>query len=220
MKHYNCGPNDRHRLINTRAFVNGLRLPLEGVREKAVKESFCKIVGDKEAECFTVKQAREAFAYQEFDKWCEAMQLPNSDDEIVTMEQFCEFYADISMTIFKDQEVVSLVSETWCVDTSGYFVHPKEVETLIAAIRHNLMKHGSSRHSEEFILRDCFRELDRNGDGGLGIDELRALLMRINLRTEEKYLKALLDKFDTNQNGKVEFEEFQRYVVADRYHKY
>ena len=124
------------------------------------------------------------------------------------------------MTIFKDQEFVKLVSESWCVDTSSLFVHAKDVEALVAAIRHNLMKYGNARHTEEFILRDLFRDFDRNGDGSLGEEELCQMLLKINLKTDRKYVCALLKLFDTNNNGKVEFEEFQRYVVADRYHKY
>jgi len=70
MKHHNVGKSDRHRLIDYTAFVNGLRVPLEDARCKIVEESFKKIVGDSGAQCFTVRQAREAFSYEEFDKWC------------------------------------------------------------------------------------------------------------------------------------------------------
>lgn len=124
------------------------------------------------------------------------------------------------MTIYKDDEFVKLVAETWSVDTSSLFVHSKDVEALVAAIRHNLMKYGNARHTEEFILRDLFRDFDRNGDGTLGLDELNQMLLKINLKTDQKYVCALMNLFDSNSNGKVEFEEFQRYVVADRYHKY
>ena len=148
------------------------------------------------------------------------MQVSNKDDEIVSIEQFNDFYADISMTIYQDEEFVRLVSESWNVDTTSFFVHPKDVETLVAAIRHNLMKYGSARHTEEFILRDLFRDFDRNGDGCLGLDELNQMLLKINLKTDPKYVNALLNLFETNENDKVEFEEFQRYVIADRYHKY
>lgn len=92
------------------------------------------------------------------------------------------------MTIFKDTEFVRLVSDSWKVDASSLFVNAKDVEALIGSIRHNLMKHGSARHTEEFILRDLFRDFDRNGDGSLGLDELSAMLLKINLRTDPKYL--------------------------------
>tara|TARA_B100000780_G_C20963741_1_gene384712 strand:+ start:587 stop:718 length:132 start_codon:yes stop_codon:yes gene_type:complete len=38
--------------------------------------------------------------------------------------------------------------------------------------------------------------------------ELAALLNKINLSVEDKFLDALIKKLDTNGNGALEFEEF------------
>jgi Ca2+-binding EF-hand superfamily protein len=46
------------------------------------------------------------------------------------------------------------------------------------------------------------------------------MLTKLNLAAPDKYLEALLLKFDRNGNGVVEFDEFLQYVVYDRYHKY
>ena len=50
--------------------------------------------------------------------------------------------------------------------------------------------------------------------------ELNALLKKINLNVDEKYLEALIKKLDTNNNGVVEFEELVSFVIQERYHKY
>jgi len=122
------------------------------------------------------------------------------------------------MTMFNDKEFVSLVSSSWTAgNTSKYFVHPKDVETIVAAIRHNLMKVGSSRNSEEFVLRNIFREFDTDKSGALSINELRNIMHKINLACDDRYLVALLETFDTNKNGVIEFEEFQRVIVGDTY---
>jgi Ca2+-binding EF-hand superfamily protein len=136
------------------------------------------------------------------------------------METFRDFYSDISMTVFKDDEFIKLVSETWGVQTDSYTVNAKDIEHLIAAMRHNLLKYGSARKTEEYILRDIFRDFDRGNSACLGIDELRSILVKINICTEDKYIRALLGKFDANENGQVEFDEFVRYVVDEPYHKY
>ena len=148
------------------------------------------------------------------------MELQNSDDEIITWETFRDFYADISMTIFNDHQFVKLLADTWSLPTSQYTVHAKDVETLLAAIRHNLMKLGSSRRSEEYILRDLYREFERNAAGTLCLEDLKAMLVKLNLRAEDKYLVALMSRFDSNQTGVVDFEEFAKFVCEDRYHKY
>jgi len=47
---------------------------------------------------------------------------------------------------------------------------------LVSAIRTNLLKAGTERHTEEFVLRELFREHDRNSNGTLSKDEMRAML--------------------------------------------
>jgi len=176
-------------MIDYTAFVDGLRMPLEGARLSVVKEAFAKINSEPGAECFTVAQAKTAFSYDEFDKWCEAIGCKCVDGEIVSWTQFCNFYEDISMTIFNDKEFVSLVSDSWTVaDASRFFIHPKDVETLVAAIRHNLMKFGSSRNSEEYVLRNIFREFDIDNSGALSLNELKCILNKINLACDDRYL--------------------------------
>ena len=50
--------------------------------------------------------------------------------------------------------------------------------------------------------------------------ELNALLTKLNLKVDDKYLEALIKKLDTNDNGVIEFEELVSFVVQERYHKY
>lgn len=196
------------------AFVNALRLPLEGRRLNIVKRAFCKINPEEGAECFTIGQARGCFAYEQFEKWCQAIQCGETDDEVVTWDKFCEFYADISMTIFNDEEFIGLVSSSWNTEEQSYMqVTQKEVERFIAAIRHNLLKYGNQRHTEEFLLRELFRDFDRQNTGFLSVNELREMLFKINLSADDRFMEALLNKFEQREPGLVEFEEFQRYLV-------
>lgn len=112
MRHYNKG-TERCPLIDYNAFVNGLRVQLDGPRAECVKDAFQRITGDSDASSFTIAQARAAFSYDEFEKWCDAIGCSSSDETSVSWEQFRDFYADISMTIFNDREFISLVSDSW-----------------------------------------------------------------------------------------------------------
>lgn len=62
-------------------------------------------------------------------------------------------------------------------------------------------------------MREVFREFDRNSNGSLSKTELSALLNKINLNVDDKYLEALIKKLDANGNGQVEFEEFVHFIV-------
>jgi hypothetical protein len=88
MKYHNRSSRDepQNRLVDYESFVKMLRLPLTGRRLDIVKEAFCKINSEPAAEAFTVAQAKDAFAYEEFDKWCQAIEVPEAETEIVTFE--------------------------------------------------------------------------------------------------------------------------------------
>ena len=217
MKFYNKG-TERNPLVDYSAFVNGLRIPLEGKRLGVVRQAFDKMSNG--ASQITVGQARVCFSYDDFEKWCDAMECSAADGTVVSWQKFSDFYADISMVMIDDKKLIALVSDTWGLQELGtYMVDTKDVETLLAAIRHNLLKYGSSRHSEEFVLREVFRDFDRDNSGSLTINELRGMLFKINLTTDECYLKALIKRLDTNGNGVIEFEELQRFIVSDPYHR-
>jgi len=75
----------------------------------------------------------------------------------------------------------------------------------------------SGNQTEEMVLRNTFREFDLNENGVLTADELQALLVRLQMSVERKYLTALLNKFDRNGNGVIEFEEFCNFLINDPY---
>ena len=223
MKYHNRSSRDepQNRLVDYEAFVKMLRQPLTGRRLDIVKEAFTKINSEPGAQAFTVAQAKDAFAYEEFDKWCQAIEVPEVEDEIVTMEQFSDFYADISLAIFEDASYIKLVEDSWRIAEASFKqVSQKDLEALMAQIRSSLLKCGTERHTEEFVLREIFRQFDRDNNGVLSKVELDALLKKINLNVDEKYLEALIKKLDINDNGVIEFEELVSFVIQERYHKY
>lgn len=219
LKNYNRG-TERAPLIDYRAFINGLRIELTGQRLQIVEQAFRNITGQEDAQCFTIKEARGVFSYEEFEKWCDAIEVPNKDDELISWESFRDFYADISMTIFQDKKFLSFVTDSWKLDSSSYSVTDKDVEQLVAAIRLNLLKYGNARYTEEYVLRDLYREFNTDNNGSLSLEELNCVLSKINLKTSEKYVNALFNKLETHSNGTIEFEEFVSYLLVERYHKY
>ena len=84
---------------------------------------------------------------------------------------------------------------------------------MIETIRKCLLKAGTERHTEEFVLRELFREHDRDSNGVLSINEIRTMLTKLNIACEDKYINALMKEFDSNNNGTIEFEEFVTKLV-------
>ena len=49
------------------------------------------------------------------------------------------------------------------------------------------------------------------------MDELAALLAKLEISVERKYLSAIIKALDTNESGAVEFEEFKNFIIYDPY---
>ena len=58
------------------------------------------------------------------------------------------------------------------------------------------------------FYKNIWAEVDDNIDRKLDIDEIGLLLNKMNIEIKDNYLKELFNKFDTNKNGSIDFEEF------------
>jgi Ca2+-binding EF-hand superfamily protein len=124
------------------------------------------------------------------------------------------------MKFFEEADFLKMVEDSWDIKEAAHIAVTKEdMANLVGAIRHSLLKSGNERHTEEFVLRELFREFARDGDGAVTCTELRAMLNKINLNAEDKYLEAFINMLDKNNNGHIEFEELKHIIVEGRYTK-
>lgn len=75
----------------------------------------------------------------------------------------------------------------------------------------------SNGHQEEYKLKQMFDEFDSNGNGVLTLDEVAALMAKLQICCERKYLMALLVALDKNESGALEYDEFSSFVIYDPY---
>jgi Ca2+-binding EF-hand superfamily protein len=75
----------------------------------------------------------------------------------------------------------------------------------------------SNEDQEEFKLRKTFASFDTNGSGAITVDELAAMLAKLGISVDRKYIQATLNRIDTNGNGKIEFEEFTNLILYNPY---
>ena len=60
--------------------------------------------------------------------------------------------------------------------------------------------------------QEHFMKFDRDGNGYISSKELGDCLRSLGYHLEEKQLKELMNDFDTNKDGKIEFQEFYHVV--------
>ena len=65
---------------------------------------------------------------------------------------------------------------------------------------------------ERAKIRAIFKELDRDGSGALGLDELYEPLLALGLVENKEQVKEMMSKVDINKSGVIEFEEFIKII--------
>lgn len=96
-------------------------------------------------------------------------------------------------------------------------VYKERLDELVNLVRMKLQ--NMSKTQDEYLLRTLYKECDTNKNGLLTIDELEAMLYRLKIAVERKYISALFKRFDTNKSGTIEFEEFCAFITNNPYKK-
>ena len=63
-------------------------------------------------------------------------------------------------------------------------------------------------------LRECFNSLDKDGTGGLGVEELKGPLIGLGLVSLVNEIQKMIDAVDEDESGEIEFNEFL-HIVQD-----
>ena len=75
----------------------------------------------------------------------------------------------------------------------------------------------ANQSSEEFTLRNIFKDLDLDQSGSLTVNEFASIFHKLAISCERKYISALFKKFDINCNGLIEFDEFANWMIYNAY---
>ena len=76
--------------------------------------------------------------------WCDAVEVQNTDDQVITWDQFCDFYADVSMKFFDEKDFINMVETSWAIKESEHIgVNKYDFAHFVAAFRHSLLKSGN-----------------------------------------------------------------------------
>lgn len=218
--------------ITYEEFVRGLREPLTERRKKMVEKAFKMMdkngsgeITIKDIDCvYDVSQNKDfiegKLTRQEvIEQFLDGFDgMKGNNDGKITWNEWLDYYTDLSMSLPDDRYFVRMMESVWqmCED-EGSEVTKQQIEMLTKAMRHKLLDF-SNNSTEELVLHNIFREFDTNGNGVLSVDELTAMLAKLEISVERKYVSALLGKFDKNGNGVIEFDEFTNFLIHDPYH--
>ena len=133
----------------------------------------------------------------------------------ISRNDFFNYYTDLGVSIPSDNYFSELVQNTWGVqEDKESTISVNEIKDIIRTLRYKLIQR-SNNSQDEFLLRKLFRDFDLNKSGYLTLDELQAMMIRLETPVNINYLAAVFAYLDQNKSGYIEFDEFANLIVND-----
>jgi len=140
-----------------------------------------------------------------------------NNDGVITREEWNDYYTDLSMSVPSDEYFVQMMESVWGIqEDENSEVSKDHIRELTKLIRERLLK-MSNQSSDEYVLRKIFNYFDVNESGNITMDELAAMMAKLQISVERKYLNGIMKHIDEDNNGAIEFNEFLNFVIMDPY---
>ena len=140
-----------------------------------------------------------------------------NDDGVITKQEWDDYYTDLSMSLPSDEYFVRMMESVWgLMEDEDSEVNQDHIRELVKLVRERLLK-MSNQSSDEYILRKVFNYFDANESGNITMDELAAMLAKLQISVERRYLNGLMKRIDADNNGAIEFNEFLNFIIMDPY---
>jgi len=143
--------------------------------------------------------------------------IPSAASGKISRDDFFNYYTDVSVSVPSDEGFSVLLENTWNIkEDQESTISNEEIKSIIKNIRFKLIQ-LSGGSQDEFLLRKLFKDFDLTKSGFLTLEELEAMLIRLQAPVQDAHLWAVFNHIDKNKSGYIEFEEFVNFVVYDPY---
>lgn len=228
MKYYDVD-NDGN--ITYEEFLRGLREELTERRQKMVDLAFALLDKDGSGQ-ITVSDVKHLYDVQYHKDFIEGTKskeeiiedfldsfdgAKGNDDGVISKKEWDDYYTDLSMSLPSDEYFVQMMESTWgIVEDEDSQVTKDHIRELTKLVRERLLK-MSNQTSDEYMLRKVFNYFDVNQSGNITLDELAAMMAKLQISVERKYLSGIMKEVDTDNNGSIEFNEFLNFIIMNPY---
>ena len=224
MKYYDTNGDGS---ISYEEFLAGLRDPLTSRKAQIIERAFRTFDQDNTgavqikdlAKAFNASANPEVAAGKKSagQAWNEFTLSFEGKNGLITKEEWFGYYTDLAMTIPSDDYFSRHIEATWGVsEDEQSSIFTDEIKRLIGMLRQRLLT-LTAKSYEEFTLRKIFKQFDLNNSNTITLDELGAMLAKLGIAVDRKFIVGMMRKLDTNGTGVIEFDEFANLIVNDPY---
>jgi Ca2+-binding EF-hand superfamily protein len=131
---------------------------------------------------------------------------------IITMQEFVDYYTDLSMSTPSDEYFVRMMESTWQVpENEDSAVTQQTVAHLLREVKSRVFE--LARQNPQF-LQKIFNDFDLNQSGHLTIDEVTNLIAKLKISVERKFVYPFFKVVDQNNSGGIEYDEFEAFILG------
>lgn len=131
------------------------------------------------------------------------------------MNEFTDYYTDISMNLPSDEYFVRMMESTWqCPEDDSDPYAKSTVQMLLKEVRNRVLELSKN---DPKLLRKIHSDFDLNQSGSLTIDEVTNMIAKLKISVERKYVYPFFKIIDSDNSGGIEFAEFEKYIVQNPY---
>ena len=134
-----------------------------------------------------------------------------NNDGKITLDEFVDYYRDLSMSLPSDEYFVQMMESTWqCPEDDNTAQTQQTVSMLLQEVANRIFQLA---RRDPNLLRKIFNDFDLNQSGGLTIDEVTNLIAKLQISVERKYVYPFFKVVDADNSGCIEYEEFESYIL-------
>lgn len=134
-------------------------------------------------------------------------------DGCITHKEWVDYYTGVRKNLSSDEYFVRMMESVWQVPEHEDTPETKEViNMLVKRVKANVMT--DLCRNDPNLLPKAFKDLDKNGNGLLTLDELTVMIAKLKISVERRYVYPFMQVIDKNNDGGIDFEEFKAYVLS------
>ena len=135
-----------------------------------------------------------------------------SGNSEITLDEFIDYYTDLSMSIPTDDYFVAMMESTWqCPEEENTKETQATVSALLREVKSRLFELA---RRDPNLLRKIFNDFDHNQSGHLTLDEVTFMIAKLQISVERKFVYPFFKVIDQNNSGGIEYEEFEAYILG------
>ena len=137
--------------------------------------------------------------------------LDKNGDGLISIEELKWLLEKIGFNTTLD-ELQPLVGRSTSLDSIDFYFFYDIIVKKNDSISRSKENEISNPDGE---LAEAFKVFDLNGDGFISSEELQSALLRLGLWDEQygRDCKSMIDVYDVNSDGKLDFEEFKNMML-------